>query len=271
VVRLFGLEPGATEDSHLHSPEELKLLVAASQKGGLLDAQQQELLERVLSIGEREISEVMTPRPDIIWIDLDDPLPAALKRIRETPHDHIVLCRGSIDELVGVVRKQDICNVQIDGGPIDLEAIAREPLAVHESASILKVLEEFRQKSVHLAIVVDEYGGLEGLVTHADLLSAIAGQMPAAPGEEREITERADGSLLFDGMVPVFDAFERLGLKLPSDDDFNTIAGFALHELGRIPQAGDAFSYDGHRFEVIDMDGRRIDKLLVVRERPRGA
>ena len=175
--------------------------------------------------------------------------------------------RRAIDEIVGIIRKQDLFDAQIDGRAIDLVGLAREPLAVHEGATILKVLEEFRQRMAQIAIVVDEYGDLEGLVTQTDLLAAIAGQLPAAPGEEADILVRPDGSFLIDGGAPVFDVFERLGLKRPDDDrDYHTIAGFALDVLGRIPQAGESFCYEGFRFEIVDMDGRRIDKLLVARE-----
>lgn len=267
VVRLAGLQPGDAE-THLHSPEELKLLVAASRQAGLLERQQQEVLERVLSIGERQIADVMTPRPDIEWIDVDAPLAEALKRIRACPYEQLPLCRGEIDEIVGIIRKQDLFDAQIDGRPIDLIGLAREPLAVHEGATILKVLEEFRKRTAEIAIVVDEYGDLEGLVTQTDLLAAIAGQLPEPPGEEADIFVRPDGSFLIDGGAPVFDAFARLGLKRPDDDrDFHTIAGFALDVLGRIPQAGESFCYEGFRFEIVDMDGRRIDKLLVAREK----
>lgn len=265
------MQPGAGEGS-LHSPEELKLLVAASQEAGLLHQAQQEVVERVFNIGDRRIADIMTPRRDIDWIDADDGAEEILRTIRECRHEQLLVGRGSIDEPLGMILKKDLLDQVLDGKTLDPMAVIREPLIVHEASPIFRVLERFKKAPVRLAIVIDEYGSLDGIVTQTDLLEAIAGDLPDAEGEDPDVVEREDGSLLIDGMMAAHDAFARLGFKLRSaDGDFHTIAGFALARLGHLPEVGEHFHYEGWRFEVIDMDGRRIDKLLARRETAKGS
>lgn len=177
----------------------------------------------------------------------------------------LLVGRGNIDEPLGLVLKADLLDQALDGKPLDPLAAIREPLIVHEAMPIFKVLEQFKHVPVRLAIVLDEYGSLEGIVTHTDLLEAIAGDLPEADGEEPDIAMRGDGSLLIDGMTPAYHAFDRFGIRPPPDGDFHTIAGFALAQLAHLPEAGETFTYSGWRFEIIDMDGLRIDKLLAQR------
>jgi putative hemolysin len=266
VLKTAGLQPGAAVES-LHSPEELKFLVQASQEGGILHQAQHEVVVRALNIGERPIGYIMTPRPEVEWIDTNDRREEILRAIRECRHQQLLAGRGSIDEPLGVVSKKDLLDQVLDGQALDPMAVIREPLVVLESTPTFKVLERFKQGPVRLAIIVDEYGSLQGIVTQTDLLEAIAGDLPDVEGEEPNIIEREDGSLLIDGLMPAHDAFDHLGVKTrPEDGDFHTIAGFALSELGHLPEAGEAFTYEGWRFEIVDMDGLRIDKLLAQRE-----
>ena len=266
VLRFCGLRTGTVEES-LHSPEELKLLVSASQEGGLLQEAQQELVERVLNIGDRRISDIMTPRVDVDWIDMDDDREETLRRIRNCRHGQLLVGKGSIDEPVGMVLKRNLLDQVLDGRPLDPLAVIREPLVVHEAMTIFKVLEQFKKAPVRLAMIVDEYGGLEGIVTQTDLLEAIAGNLPDVVGEAPEAIEREDGSLLIDGMMSAQDAFERLEIP-PAEGGFHTIAGFVLSRLGHLPVVGEHFDYEGWRFEVVDLDGRRIDKVLAIPPRP---
>jgi CBS domain containing-hemolysin-like protein len=266
VLRRCGLEPGTGEES-LHSPQELKLLVAASQEAGLLDQSQQEVVERVFNIGERRIGDIMTPRRYVEWIDTEDPPEVSLKTIAECPHDQLLVGKGGIDEPVGMILKKDLLGRMLEGKPPDPLAMVREPVIVHEAMPIFRVLERFKKAPVRLAIVVDEYGSLQGIVTQTDLLEAIAGDLPDMEGEEPEVVTREDGSLLIDGMMAAHAAFERLELPPPpTSADFHTIAGFVLSRLGHLPEVGEHFTHLGWRFEVADMDGRRIDKLLASRE-----
>lgn len=268
VLRLCGLRPGAGEGS-LHSPEELKLLVAQSQEAGLLQQVQQEVVERVFSIGVRPIADIMTPRRDVDWIDADDPPDVILRTIRESRHDQLLVGRGDIDEPLGMILKQDLLDQALDGKPLDPMAVLRQPVTVHEATPIFRVLDQFKQAPVRLAIVIDEYGSLDGIVTQTDLLEAIAGDLPEVEGEDPDIIEREDGSLLIEGSMSAHDAFNRLGFRTrPTDGDFHTIAGFALFQLGHLPEAGEHFDFEGWRFEIVDMDGRRIDKLLARRDPP---
>ena len=270
VMRLVGLRPGPAEDA-LHSPEELKMLVAASEEAGLLQHAQQEVVERVLTIGERPIADIMTPRPEVEWIDADDSHEEILRGIRVCDHARLLVGRGGIDEPLGMVVKKDLLDQALDGKSLDPMAVIRQPVIVQEGARIFRVLEMFRASPVRLAIVIDEYGGLKGIVTQTDLLEAIAGDIPDLEGEQPDVVAREDGSLLIDGAMAAHDAFNRLDLRPQPGDRFHTMAGFALSELGRLPEAGERFDYEGWRFEIMDMDGRRIDKILATRKPAAGA
>ncbi|MFT0890886.1 hemolysin family protein [Pseudochelatococcus sp. G4_1912] len=265
VLKLAGLH--ASEDAgSTYSPEELKLLMAASQRAGVLHQAQLEVVERVINLSNRRIGDFMTPRLDVEWVDADDPPAEILKTIRESRHAQMLVSRGELDEVLGIVLKEDLLDSALDNLPIDVAHLAREPLVVHEATPFLRVLDHFKQQPVRLAVIVDEYGGVEGIVTQTDLLEAMAGELPGTDDDEPSVVERADGSLLIDGMMPAHDAFDRLGLRdLPQGGDFHTIAGFVLHELGHIPSVGDTVDWQNWHFEVIDMDGRRVDKLLVAR------
>ncbi len=265
VLRLCGLRTGTAEES-LHSPEELKLLIAASQEGGLLQEAQQEVVERVLNLGDRRIGDIMTPRVDVDWIDLDDDRDEVLRTIHDCRHEQLLVGRGSsIDEPLGMILKKELLDQVLAGQALDPEAVIRQPLVIHEAMRIFKVLEQFKKAPVRLAIVLNEYGGLEGIVTQTDLLEAIAGDLADVEGEEPELVKREDGSLLIDGMMSAQDAFDRLGLKTrPEDGGFHTLAGFVLRQIGHLPEAGEYFDYENWRFEVVDLDGRRIDKVLAI-------
>lgn len=265
VLRLCGLRPGTGEES-LHSPGELKLLVEASQDAGLLQDAQEEVMVRALEIGNRRIGEIMTPRTELDWIDANDARDEMVRTVLESPYEQMLVGQGSVDNLLGSVTKTDLLNQMLRGGTIDPSAVLAAPLMVHEAMPIFKVLEQFKKSPVRLAVVVDEYGGIEGIVTQADLLEALAGDLPEAPGEGPDVVEREDGSLLIDGMAPVHATLDRLQLnKLPVNTRFHTIAGFALAQLGHLPVAGEQFTYEDWTFEIVDMDGRRIDKLLARR------
>jgi putative hemolysin len=268
VLRVCRLRPGTAEEV-LHSPEELKLLVAASQEAGLLQRAQQELVERVLTIGNRRITNIMTPRVDVEWVDTEDSNDAMLRRIRECRHEQLLVGKATIDEPIGMILKKDLLDQVLDGQALNPLAVIRQPIAIHEAMSIFRVLEQFKAAPVRLATVLDEYGVLQGLVTQTDLLEAIAGELPDVEGEQPGMVERDDGSVLIDGMMSAQDVFDRLGFKTKPEDEFHTIAGFALYQLEHLPEVGEQFDYEGWRFEIVDLDGRRIDKVLANRiEKP---
>ena len=284
VVRLFGLEPGHAE-GRLHSTEELKLLVAASKQAGLVEQAQQEVVERAFGMGERRVRAIMTPRHDIYWIDADGTSEAMLQGVRDSRHEQVVVARGTLDKVVGVLRKQDLLDLHLDGklplggdgnGSAALLTAVREPVVVHDGATILQVLETFRNRSIQMALIVDEYGALRGVVTQTDLLEALAGDITDLTGE-LDVMKREDGSFLVDATMPVQEAFGQLGIGEVPDDggEYRTLAGFVLWRLGRIPVTGEHFEWgaagDARRFEVVDMDGHRVDKVLVSKAEPRPA
>jgi CBS domain containing-hemolysin-like protein len=190
-----------------------------------------------------------------------------LRKIRECLHEQIVVGRGQVDNVIGVLRKQDLLDQALGGKPLNPLTLIKKPLVVHDGARVLKVFEQFKKRPVRMAIIVDEYGSMAGIVTQTDLLEAIAGNIPSGEEEEPEVVEREDGSLLMDGGMSADDAFDRIHIQRPQPDDFHTLAGFALSQFQRIPTVGDHFTWEAWRFEVVDMDGRRIDKLLVSKSR----
>lgn len=262
VLRLIGLQPGHGEGAQ-HSTAELNLLVQASQEAGLIKEAQQEAVERIFAIGDRRARDIMTPRHTVEWLDLDGDQDALRASIRACDHTRMVVSRGMIDELAGVVSKRDLLNQLLESATLDVATAMEPPTVVHEGLSILALLEIFQRQSVRLAVVVDEYGSLEGIVTPMDLLEAIAGELPE-PGDDPSVVERPDGSLSIDGMMPAVEGLDRLGIAYEGEsEDFSTMAGFVISRLGRIPGAGDAFQTQGWRFEVTEMAGQRVARLLV--------
>jgi putative hemolysin len=223
------------------------------------------MVRGVLTLADRSIQTIMTPRPEISWVDLDDSREVVLAEVRESAHRQFLVSRGSIDEVLGIVRKEDILELCLDDKPFDLRQVVQKPVAVHEDASILDTLEMFKSAPVEMALMTDEYGSLQGIVTQTDFLEAIAGDLPEAQTEEPEVKELADGSLLIDGGISIYDAQQRLGLDMLSAGDFNTLAGFVLRVFGRIPAVGERIDWRGWSFEVSDMHGWRVNKVLARR------
>lgn len=260
LVKFGGLRPGGVEES-LHSPEELRMLITASGRAGLLHEVQQEVAERIIEMGQQAISTFMTPRPEVEWIDSRSSRKDMLDKIKRSRHGRLVVSRGSVDNVIGIVRKQDLLDQALAEKPLDPLKAVREPLIVHEVTPVLKVIEEFKRRPVHMGIIVNEYGTLEGIVTQTNLLEALAGDIE---GAKPKVSERPGGRLVMEGSMLLADALERLGISArPKRGDFHTLAGFALFRLGRIPEQGDHFTWQGWRFEVAEMDGPRIKKMIV--------
>ena len=238
------------------------LLVSASKDADLVQPAQQEVVERAFSMGELRVRSIMTPRLDVQWIDADDSREVMLKAIRDCRHEQVVVARTTLDQIVGILRKQDLLDADLDGQELDPVAAVREPLMVHDAATVLQVFEVFKDRPVQMALVIDEYGVVQGLVTQIDLLEAIAGEIPDE--DDPEITRRADGSFLVDGTTPVHKALSQLGFTSPPPSgNYHTVAGFALRQLQHIPKPGEYFEWERGRFEIVDMDAQRIDKLLI--------
>lgn len=264
VLRLFRVKPPEVPPI---TEEEVKAMIEQGTEAGVFEEAEQNIFDRVFRLGDRRVSMLMTSRSDIIWLDLNDSLEEMRGKISGSGFSRFPLCQGSLDSLLGVVRVKDLVAQTLNAQPPDLRAIMRKPLFVHEKMRILKVLELFRVSRTHIAIAIDEYGEIQGLLTLNDILEAIVGDVPN-PGMtvQPQALQREDGSWLVDGYLPI-DEFKQLFdlTYLPGDDkgDFETLGGFVMVYLERIPVAGEYFDWGGLRFEVLDMDGNRVDKVLV--------
>jgi putative hemolysin len=259
---------GATRE-HV-SEEEIRLLVAEGVDQGVIDSDERNMVNRVLRLGDRTVDSVMTPRTRITWLDTTASLDENIRVMRETQYSRYPVYRGGEQEVQGVLEAKRLI-AQIGAGTTDLFRTLRKPLYVPATARALDLLEEFRDAETALALVVDEYGDIEGLVTLNDVLAAVVGKTatPLIETAAQPIVQRPDGSWLIEGGVSTDDLRELLGIaELPNeeDHDFRTAAGMVMAHFGRIPSAGDAFVWHGFRFEVVDLDGPRIDKLLIARE-----
>ncbi|MDI9639264.1 hemolysin family protein [Oscillatoria amoena NRMC-F 0135] len=266
VLRMLGINPAAPLPSV--TEEELKILIQQGTEAGTFEAAEQEMVERVLRLGDRRLSSIMTPRPEIVWLDLNEPLEVNRQKIITSVHTRFPVCQGSPDEVLGVVQVTDLLASCLANQPLDLTVSLRQPLFVPEGTRALKVLELFKKTGTHIALAVDEYGVIQGLVTLNDILEAIVGDMPSShEPEESGFTQREDGSWLVDGMVSIekLKAFFRLP-ELPGEQrgNYHTLGGFVVTYLGHIPTAAVHFEWGGFRFEVMDMDGNRVDKVLVM-------
>ncbi len=264
VLRLLGIQKS---DEAPVTEEEINLLVEQGRQAGIFEAAEQEIIESVFDLADRRIDAVMTPRPEIEWLDVEDGPEEAIQTVIRSALDTFPVCRGDLDRVVGIVSGKEVLASALTGEPLDLAAITRPALIVPATMRALRLFDLFRQQGARFAVVVDELGTVDGLVTTTDLLEALVGDLPT-PQElaEPDIVQRDDGSWLVDGMLPAEELRELIGIRaLPGEHsgDFRTVAGFVIKELGRIPTTGDDFTLDGHRFEVMDMDGNRIDKVLV--------
>jgi CBS domain containing-hemolysin-like protein len=255
---------GARRIGDGQTSHEIGALLHLASKQELLSPAEKELLRGVLNLTTRPVSTIMTPRTDIEWLDLDDPEEAIRKKIADTSHSQLLVGHGSLDNVIGVVDKDDFLKPLIDSNKIPpLAKIAREPLYIHENMTVLNLLEMFKKNPTAIAVVVDEFGSLEGLVTHHDLLEVMAGGFPDHddPKSEDDIVAQADGSFLIDGMASIYDVRDRTGFDYEPDGTFATLSGFLLHEFSRIPQAGESYEWNGWVIEVLELTGKRAGKL----------
>ncbi|MGH8076516.1 MAG: hemolysin family protein [Lysobacter sp.] len=272
VLRLLGIKDDARSAI---SEEEIRMLVTESHEQGVIDADERKMMNRVLSLGDRTTESLMTPRMRIAWLDAAAPLEENLATMRESPFSRFPVYRGSDQDVLGILEAKTLLRGlgQVQAMPSDLFSDVREALFVSESTHALKLLEIFREEQQSLALVVDEYGDVTGLVTVNDLMGAVVGRMQSAEsaGHAGPVVQRADGSYLLDGALPVEELREVIGGgRLPDEDehDFHTAAGMVIAHFGRIPHVGEHFDWGHWRIEVVDLDGPRIDKLLLQQRNP---
>jgi len=255
-----------TRESETHvTAEELHLIVAEASRSGVIEESERAIISGVVRLADRPVREVMTPRMDVDWIDIHADDETIRARLLETPHTRLPVGRGTVEDIVGVVQARDIMTALFRGEALNLEALMRRVEVVPDQVDAMDALEVLRRADVPMVMVHDEYGHFEGIATPADLLSAIAGHFASDRDlhGEPDVVEREDGSLLVSGQMPMDLLADRIGIELPEHRDYATVAGHALWLLKRLPEVGDFVDDQGWRFEIVDMDGRKIDKLLV--------
>ncbi|MDP9415775.1 MAG: hemolysin family protein [Pseudomonadota bacterium] len=242
--------------------EELHIIVAEAHHAGVLEESERAIISGVVRLADRPTREVMTPRTDVDWIDVNADVEAIREKLRETPHSRLPVAEGSVDNLVGVVQSRDIVKAFVDARPLDLRSLMREAPIVPDQMDAMDALAVLRVAEVPMAFVHDEYGHFDGLITPADLLSALAGSFASNADTDPPLVEREDGSWLVSGSLSADALTDQLGITLPEDRDYATVAGFALSVLKHLPETGERFSHGDWDFEIVDMDGRKIDKLI---------
>lgn len=266
ILRLLGRRPQPRAGV---SDEEIHLVLREAAQAGVVEQAERDMIAGVMRLADRPVSGIMTPRPDVEWIDIHTSTDDVRETLRRTSYSRLLICDGDIDEVLGVVQAKDLLERSLQGLPLDLHAALRPVAAVPETMSALKALELLKQAPVHIALVVDEYGSLMGIVTTADVLKVIVGGLPEHGESAQRALRRSDGSWLLDGGLALDEASELLRLReLRADEGYHTLAGWLLARLDHLPQTGERLSWDGWIFEVVDMDGYRIDKILAIPPSP---
>ena len=265
VIWFMGIKP-STEPSM--TEEEIKILIDQGTDAGVFEEAEQNIMERVFRLGDRRAGTLMTPRTEIVWLDIDDTPVAIQEKIAGQRYSLFPVCKADIDNILGVVQAKDLLSCNLIDKKVSLKEALLPPLVVPDSMKALNVLERFKQTGIHLALVLDEYGSVQGLITLADLLEALVGDIPHIDElKEPDTVKREDGSWLINGMLPIDDFKELFGIeRLPKEENglYQTVGGFVMMHLERVPHTGDHFEWGGLRFEVVDMDDNRVDKLIVV-------
>jgi putative hemolysin len=247
------------------SEEDIRMMAEQSAQAGIIEEAERDMVASIFRLGDRQLGEMMTPRMEIVWLDVNASEEEIRQVLRETDHTRLLVCDADVDHVLGVAHAKDLLTSYVTDGKLDVKAVMREPLFAPESMAALKALERFKMSGLHMALVIDEYGGIEGLVTLIDILEAIVGDIPTEEEiAEPPIVEREDGSWLVDGLVTISDFQEAFDLRsLPGEGNYYTVGGFVIYMLGRVPISGAHFGWGGFRFEVADMDGNRVDKVLI--------
>ena len=269
IFRLFGQ---TTEPESAVTEEEIRTVMAEAETAGILEVDERKMISGVLRLGDRAVRSVMTPRTEVEWLDLDDDPHELRQRLAATTHSRLPVGQGSPDNMLGVVQVREVLSPLLDGGTLDVRAHMRQAPVVPDTLDALDALNVLREAEVPVALVHDEYGHFEGLATPADILDAIAGAFRSDEGAaEPEAVRREDGSWLLAGWMPVDEMADMLGMTLPERRSYETVAGLVIGELQHLPATGETVETLGWRFEVVDLDGRRVDKILARRLEPAAA
>ena len=270
IFKALGLDK---ESKNQVTAEELHLVVAEAQSAGVLEEDERAMISGIVRLADRPVREVMTPRTEVDWIDVHSTPEQVREALLATQHSRLPVADGSIENIVGVIDTRHVLAAVLAGEPLDLKRLCRKPPVIPDLMDAMDALAALRNADVPLALVNDEYGHLDGIVTPGSILAALAGTFAhdAERGDEPPLVERADGSWLVSGSASADLLADRLGVNLPGDRDYTTVAGFALSVLKHLPEIGETFRHDGWAFEIVDMDGRKIDKLIASRTRRRPA
>jgi putative hemolysin len=266
ILRLLGVHLAKRPAVTL---EEIRVLLEQGTEEGVVERSEHEMVTNVLNLDDRQVGSVLTPRSEIVFLDVREPLERNRERLERGPHAVLPLCDGGLDRVLGFVRSTRVLGQLLDGRTLDLPALAEPALFVPETMTLMKLLERLKRTHLPVALVVDEFGDVEGLVSLTDVTASIVGDVPAEPGEEPMIVRRDDGSWLLDGALDLDTVVRTLGADFVLEPDnrryYHTLGGLVMLALGRVPRTGDRFDKAGFRFEVVDMDGNRVDRVLVGR------
>lgn len=260
LFRLLNVKPPT---DNAVTEEEIKAMISEGSEHGTIEEEEKEIIERVFHLGDRNITSLMTHRTDIEWFDMEDTVQSIKDKYDTIPYSTYPVCEKQVDDIKGILYIKDLLKADPD---TKLSTLIKPALFVPENNNPYQLLEKIKSTKIHSCFIVNEYGTLEGMITLNDILEAIVGDVPQTGQEEYEVVERADGTYLVDAQIPFYDflsRFEKTEWMNEGEHEFDTLAGFVLHELERIPSTGETFDWRGFQFEIIDMDGQRIDKLLV--------
>jgi len=267
-LRILGVRDDINESTV--TEEEIKVLVEQGAQAGVFEQAEREMVESIFRFGDRQLRSLMTPRTEIVWLNMNDPEDDIREAVRQSHHSRFPVCDGALDRVLGVVQAKDLLSSSWSDEPFDLRNVLEPPLFLPETMLALRALERFKQTGIQVALLVDEFGGIEGLVTLIDMMEAIVGDIPTLEEiAEPPVVVREDGSYLVEGYLDVDDLKTLLVAdELPNEEDFQTLGGFVVSLIGRLPRVGDHVAWDGYRFEIVDMDGNRVDKVLISRGEP---
>lgn len=258
ILRMLGVRPGNEPPV---TEEEIQLLIDQGTEAGVFETAEHDMVEGVFSLGDQRVYSLMTPRTDIVWLDIDDSVEEIRTKISQSEYSRFPVRQGSLDTILGIVKARDLLVPSLGGEKIRLKDLLRPAFYIPETMMASRALEIFKEKGTEMLLIIDEFGSLQGLLTITDVLEEIVGQIEI---EEPQATQRQDGSWLLDGRLEADEFKEIFDLPvLPHEDEYETLSGFVMVSLGRVPQAADHFEWEGLRFEIIDMDGHRVDKVLV--------
>lgn len=263
LMRVLGI---FNDNADSVSEEEFKAILTEGAESGVIEKSEHEMLQRVIRLDDRDVKSIMTHRTEVVFIDADDSIEDVRRKVHESGHSRYPVISGSPDELKGIVQAKELLDDALNGKDLNITSHMKDIMVLPESASCLQALESFKRHHINLIVIVDEYGSTQGIVTSSDILEAIVGILPSNydHNDAVKITERADGSWLVDGRTPIEEIHLSIGLhEISADEDFDTIAGFLLEELRKTPKEGAVLEAFGHSFEIMDMDGHRIDKVLI--------